>query len=159
VKSSLSSGVGPFVFESLESPFTYSFLNFSPNAVLTFGDVTNLTANYTWTLGDCRGGSLRWSVTVQTPSGYKTVHLFYGKTPELGNGGTNGCGGNASPTFDQSGLNMIALPQSEMIPGTGRFDLNQDFGGPAYGLYSEALATLGAYPVVSINLALDAGWG
>jgi hypothetical protein len=161
VKLQLTSGVGPFVFESILSDATtandVSFLSFRPSAPLTFDQITGLTASYSWLVGDCHLGALRWSVTVRDGSNLRTLHIYYGVTPNLGNGGVGGCGGDAASGSDQSGVNLIALGATETTPGTGRFDLNQDFGGPFYGLHSEALAALDDLPVVSITLALDGG--
>src|SRR6187399_2085037 len=71
VKFALSQGTGAFVFESIFSDIPantandYSYLSFTPNTTLYFGDITNLMANYSWLLGDCHGGSLRWTIRFQ----------------------------------------------------------------------------------------------
>ena len=66
VKFALSQGTGPFVFESIGTdPSTdndYSYLSFTPNATVTFNDITELSAAYAFTTGNCHGGSLRWQV-------------------------------------------------------------------------------------------------
>jgi hypothetical protein len=163
---------GPVIFESIidndPATYPYSYLAFNnpmiADSPITFSQLTNLTANYSWLIGDCWGGSLRWQITVADG---RTVHLYYGTAPEFGNadnGGTypdgvHGCGGSTALSVNQSGVNMIALAQAEQISGTqGRFDLNQDFGGPFYGTYAEAAAALGTLPIVQLNLVVDSGW-
>src|SRR6185503_14439318 len=74
VKFKLLSGPGVFLFDSVwsnnfgeggdgEHSDDFAVLSFTPSGSLTFADITNLTANYAFTLGNCQGGSLRWSVT------------------------------------------------------------------------------------------------
>lgn len=164
---------GPVIFESIidSDPSTYaaSWLALNNPTVagqpLTFPQLDNLTANYSWLIGDCWGGSLRWQITVLDGSTYKTVHLYYGTAPQFGNAdasnpnGVNGCGGSEGAAATQSGVNMIALAQAEQVSNTqGRFDLNQDFGGPFYGTYAETAAALGTLPIVQLNLVVDSGW-
>src|SRR5262245_44644816 len=66
VKFALFQGTGPFVFESIASDTDtdndYSYLSFTPNAPVTFNDITELSALYAFTEGDCHGGALRWQV-------------------------------------------------------------------------------------------------
>ena len=65
---------GPFVFESIGSDTDadndYSFASFTPSSPLLFSEITDLSAAYAFTLGDCHGGALRWSVRVseRTPT-------------------------------------------------------------------------------------------
>jgi hypothetical protein len=164
---------GPVIFESIidndPSTYAYSFLALNNPMVagqpLTFPQLDNLTANYSWLIGDCWGGSLRWQITVLDGSTEKTVHLYYGTAPQFGNAdgsnpnGVNGCGGSEGAAATQSGVNMIDLAKAEQLSNTqGRFDLNQDFGGPFYGTYAETTAALGTLPIVQLNLVVDSGW-
>src|SRR6187399_927532 len=68
VKFALSQGTGPFVFESIGSDAStdndYSYVSFTPAAPVLFNQITELSAVYQFTLGNCHGGSLRWSVRV-----------------------------------------------------------------------------------------------
>jgi hypothetical protein len=79
VKFKLSTAPGPVVFESIyvnnnppgeenapEPVFDddYAFLSFEPSGNLLFNQLTTLKANYSFTQGNCGGGSLRWSVTL-----------------------------------------------------------------------------------------------
>jgi hypothetical protein len=63
VKFAMSQGTGPFVFESIGSDVPtdndYSYLSFAPNTPVTFNDITDLSAVYAFTEGNCHGGSLR----------------------------------------------------------------------------------------------------
>jgi hypothetical protein len=148
VKFSLSQGLGAFVFESIYSNTTidddFSFLSFAPSATTTFAQVATLASNYAFTLGDCHGGSLRWQVRT-APA--QAVFIYYGGYPNFGNGGLDGCSG----ANNQSGLNLIGMPDL-------RYDLQQ-YGGPFYGSYADAIALVGANtPITRATLALDSGW-
>jgi hypothetical protein len=159
VKFALLSGLGPFVFESIYSdgvdpnPDTtddYSYLSFTPDSAspLTFSQVTTLKADYNFTMGDCHGGSLRWSVrTTATQS----VFIYYGAVPEFGNGGVNGCTPTSLAGVYQSGVNMINQPDL-------RYDTSQYPGGTFYDTYAHALTLVGSAPVIRASLVLDSGW-
>jgi hypothetical protein len=158
VKFALASGLGPFVFESIYSdgidsnPGTtndYSFLSFTPASALTFNEISVLKAHYTFTLGDCHGGSLRWSVRT---SPTQSVFIYYGAVPAFGNGGLNGCTPSSMAGVDQSGVNMIG--QSDL-----RYDTSQYPGGTFYDSYAHAQALVGSTPVIRASLVLDSGWG
>ncbi len=169
VKFSLSSGLGPFVFESIRSDDTTiddgggmcgtgsggdhandcSFLSFTPSSTLTFAQITSLVANYSFTLGDCHGGALRWSVrTSQTQS----VFIYYGNPTSFGNGGVGGCTPTSSGGADGSGVNMIGQTDT-------RYDTSQYPGGTFYDTYAHALTLVGSTPIVRASLVLDGGWG
>src|SRR6478672_5776047 len=67
VQFKLSVVPGPVTFQSIGTDAgtnnDYSYLSFtpSPSSPLTFAQVTELRANYTFLQGNCHGGSLRWS--------------------------------------------------------------------------------------------------
>jgi hypothetical protein len=137
------------VFESILSdsdPNTdYSYLSFAPSPSLTFNQITNLQASYAFTLGDCHGGALRWSVRVDLgndgdPSNDGSVFIYYGDLPNF-----TDCTAN-----NQSGVNMIGQPDL-------RYDTSQ-VGGTFYDSYANAQALVGSLPVVRTSLVLDGGW-
>ena len=92
VMFTLSSRVGPAAFESIYSDAStandYAYVSFTPSPGITFNDITTLKTDYAFTLGDCHGGSLRWSVRT---SPTQSVFIYYGAVPEFGNLGVNGC--------------------------------------------------------------------
>jgi hypothetical protein len=143
VKFSLKQGLGAFVFESIASDTgtsnDYSFLSFTPSTPLLFKDVTSLVADYTFTTGNCHGGSLRWSVRV---SATQSVFIYYGGLPNF-----TDCTGLNS----QTGLSMIGM--SDL-----RYDTSQ-VGGTFYDTYAHAVELAGALPIVRASLVLDSGWG
>ena len=141
IKFSLLSGPGPVVFESIlsdnDAANDYSFLSFTPDSALVFQDITTLKADYSFSLGNCHGGSLRWSVRVSSTA---SVFIYYGDTPNFTDCTTN----------SQSGMNMIDL--SDL-----RFDTSQ-VGGTFYDDYAGALALVGTMPIIRVSLVLDGGW-
>jgi hypothetical protein len=142
VKFSLSIGTGPLVFESVLSDALpdndYSFASFTPSASVLFKDITRLSSTFTFTEGNCFGGSLRWSVRV---SATQSVFIYYGDYPNF----------TDCRTSSQSGTNLIAL--SDL-----RFDTSQ-VGGTFYDSYLGAVSLVGDLPIVRASLVLDGGWG
>ena len=141
VKFSLSTAPGPAIFQSILSDATdtndYSFLSFTPTSPLLFSKITTLSAVYSFTQGDCHGGSLRWSVRV---SPTQSVFIYYGGYPNFTN-----C---TTPT--QSGANMINLADL-------RYDTSQ-VGGTFYDNYAGAMTLVGGMAVIRASLVLDSGW-
>jgi hypothetical protein len=146
VKFSLSASTGPVVFESIGSDTVlandFSYVSFTPSSPMTFGDITALSAAYSFTLGDCHGGSLRWQVRT---SPTQALFIYYGNPPQFGNGGDGGC-------LDQSDTNLVGLTDL-------RYDTSQYAGGTFYDTYDHALAILGTTPIIRASLVLDSGWG
>ena len=144
IKFSLSTAPGPIVFQSIfsdaDTENDYSFASFTPTSSLLFKDVTNLSAVYAFTEGNCHGGSLRWSVRV-SPS--QSVFIYYGDYPNFGDCKTG--------VNYQTGINLITM--SDL-----RFDTTQ-VGGTFYDSYANALALVGNMPIVRASLVLDSGWG
>jgi hypothetical protein len=153
VKFSLKQGLGPFVFESIGSDTNtdndFSYVSFTPNSPMTFGEITNLASKYAFTTGDCHGGSLRWSVRT---SPTQSVFIYYGNPSEFGNGGVQGCTPTSPFGVDQSGTNLIGL--SDL-----RYDTSQYLGGTFYDTYAHALTLVGTTPIIRASLVLDSGWG
>lgn len=165
----LSSGIGPAAFESIYSDNSSpnvdlgicgtgsgadhnndcAFMSFTPSASLTFNDITVLKTDYTFTTGDCHGGSLRWSVRT---SPTQSVFIYYGNPSEFGNGGVGGCTPTSPGGIDQSGTNMIGLADL-------RYDTSQYAGGTFYDTYAHAQALVGTTQVIRASLVIDSGWG
>jgi hypothetical protein len=173
VKFALLSGLGPFVFESIYSdgPSVYTgtgpcgtgttapnlndcaYLTFMPPAgSITFDDLTNLTANYQFTTGNCHGGSLRWSVRVDVGNDQNTandgsVFIYYGALPNF-----TDCTSQDPLGVDtnQSGENMITKTDL-------RYDTSQ-VGGMFYDSHAHAQTLVGTDHVIRASLVLDSGW-
>lgn len=139
VQYDVLSGPGPVVFSSYVAGKTYSNLDFAPNPALTFDQITNLTAVYSFTTGNCLLGSLRWSVN----SDIGALFIYYGAEPN-----TTDCTSTGAAT-NQSGINMIGL--SDL-----RYDTSQ-IGGTFYDTYAHAKALLEGHAISSVTLVLDGG--
>ncbi|MFM6849317.1 MAG: hypothetical protein ACKOVB_09465 [Terrabacter sp.] len=126
----------------------YSTAVFSPAATspLTFPDVTNLSATYAFTEGDCHGGSLRWTINVQHNGVARNVYVYYGDP-----GGVQSCTGAAS----ESGQNLMDVT---LNAPTNRFELEGN-GAPVYTTYAAIAGIVGTDHVNWVGLALDSGWG
>jgi hypothetical protein len=139
----LLSKTGAAAFESIGSDTSTdndsAFLSFTPSDPLKFNEVHKLSTAYAFTLGNCHGGSLRWSVRT-SPS--QALFIYYGDAPNFTDCKTN----------SQSGANMIGL--SDL-----RYDTSQYLGGTFYDTYDHALELMGTAPVTRISLVLDSGWG
>lgn len=145
IKFTLTTAPGPVVFQSIgdaEPSNDYSYLSFTPSSPLTFSQIATLSAVYTFTQGNCHGGSLRWSVRT---SPTQSVFIYYGAAPNFTDCTT------AGPASNQSGVNMIN--QSDL-----RYDTSQLAGGTFYDTYAHALAMLGSTPIIRASLVLDSGW-
>ncbi len=90
VQFSLSVAPGPAIFQSIYSDGTdsnpsttndYSFLSFTPASTLLFNQITNLTATYAFTTGNCHGGALRWSVRVLVQFSIQATLLLGTRAP------------------------------------------------------------------------------
>jgi len=153
IKFSLSSAPGPVIFQSIGSDLDtnndFSFLSLTPTSAITFADITNLTATYNFTTGDCHGGSLRWQVRT---SPTQALFIYYGVPPQFGAGGTGGCTATSSGGANQTGLNLLAQPGL-------RFDTSQYVGGNFYDTQANALTLMGSLPILRVSLVLDSGWG
>jgi hypothetical protein len=147
--------VGPVVFRSIFSnnPDTtaddYSYLVLDPTTSLTFADITSLVATYTFTQGDCYGGSLRWTINVQHDGSAHNVYVYYG-TP---NGPNQECTSSAA---NGSGENLMN-DSTAVTPDRFEFE---GAGAPVYTTYGAMLGlTNGGTDTVNwIGLMLDSGW-
>jgi hypothetical protein len=103
-------------------------------------------ADYAFTLGNCGGGSLRWSVRVDVGNDGNSandgsVFIYYGAYPNF-----TDCNGSNS----QSGQNMMGQPDL-------RYDPTQ-VGGTFYDTYAHTQTRVGNLPVVRVSLVIDSGW-
>lgn len=169
----LSTGAGPAVFQSIYSDNTSpndftdppcftgagadhdndcAVAQFRPTAgSLTFNDISNLSTDYTFDLGDCHGGSLRWTLAVQHGASVKQVHVYYGNP----NGDTP-AGQSCIGAYDQSGDNLITDAGSPV----NRFEMQGGFGGgPVYTTYAATQAVVGEDEILRASLIIDSGWG
>jgi hypothetical protein len=133
----------PPVWESIGSqgPLTVSYAGLSLTPTLTFNEITNLSATYAFTTGDCYGGSLRWTVYL---SGGGSIHIYYGNP----NGPDQSCSGANSG----SGQNLITTSLY-----ANRFEVGNT---GTYVTYADVLAAThnGTDTVTGAQLTLDSGW-
>ena len=148
----LSSREGLAVFQSIGSDGfagylpgnfanDYAYLAFIPSPTLTFADITTLSTKYTFDSGNCHGGSLRWEIGIDMPSGPDgALNIYYGEAPNFTDCTTN----------NQSDVNMIGL--SDL-----RYDTSQ-FNGVWYNNWTDTLALLGSGTVTYAEVVIDSGW-
>jgi hypothetical protein len=166
VKFKLLTGPGTFLFDSVwsnnegdsgEHNDDFANLTFTPSSALTFADITTLSADYTFAIGNCQGGSLRWSVTLDIGNDDSTVpaegdpdprdndrsvFIYYGDYPNY-----TDCTTGAN---NQSGVNLMGSTDL-------RFDTSQ-IGGTFYDTHANATVLAGTVPIAGVTLALDSGW-
>ena len=116
--------------------------SFAGTGVTTFASLTTLSTEFDVTDDDCSGGSPRFQVKVQTPSGEKNVFVYLGPTPSF-----TGC----SPNVWIASGNLVGSTE-------GRFDTSQIQAGTQVSTYAEALALVGSFQVTSISVVVDSGW-
>jgi hypothetical protein len=145
----LASRTGPAAFESIGSDASsandFAFMSFTPDAPLLFKNLTDLSTDYAFTLGDCHTGSLRWSVRV---SSTQSVFIYYGAEPN-----TTDCTTSdviSGTDSNQSGENMIGKTDL-------RYDTSQ-VGGSFYDTYAHTLTLVGEMPIVRASLVIDSGY-
>jgi len=150
----LSSGTGPFIFESYvdSDPATYaaSFLDWASSTPLTFAQIGTLIANYDFTVGDCQGGSLRWTVTLNDGGTNRNLDIHY----QPGANGLNGqiCAAGTSGANLIASSDTIYVIQEFTATHPGAFDSSYNT------TYADAVAELGSLSVVDIALIVDSGW-
>ncbi len=139
-----TSTVYPGLLQSYADPGIVSTnLYWNAPAGLTVGQISNLTANFSWAQGSNHGGSLRWQI--DTPDG--NIWVYYGDLSTTFQSGTGG-----------SGDNMMAQTDA-------RFEGQGFAGSPQYDTLADVLArpapagTVADEPVQSIGLITDGGWG
>ncbi len=140
----------PPVWKSIgsEQSLTYAGLNLSPT--LTLNDITNLSATYAFTEGDCWGGSLRWTLyDANVTDGL--INVYYGDPRNLAETGNQSCSGS----YSETGKNLMD-PSDSTLP-TYRFELGNS------GVYVDwatilAATNQGADAITGAQLTLDSGW-
>ena len=116
--------------------------SFADTGVTTFASISTLSTEFDVTDDDCKGGSPRFQVRVQTPSGEKNVFVYLGPSPSF-----TGCSTN------------VWIASGNLIGATdGRFDTSQVQTGTQISTYAQALALVGSYQVTGISLVVDSGW-
>jgi len=116
---------------------------------MKLADLTDLTATYEFQQGDCAGGALRWSLSLDvTGDGVRdgSAWVYYGDTAS---GWTNCITGAAY----QSGTNMLTLTDA-------RWDNSQlnAFGGTYGQTLAQTRALFDNGTILHATLALDGGW-
>ncbi|MCW5851278.1 MAG: hypothetical protein KIT87_14475 [Anaerolineae bacterium] len=114
----------------------YSGVAFTPASGTTLANITNLSADFQVTQGDCGGGSPRFSIA--TASG--NIFVYLGPTPNF-----TGCGAGRQQTGNLTQLTDARVDTSQV-------------GGTFYDTWQNAVATYGALPVSEVDLVVDAGW-
>jgi hypothetical protein len=137
-----------FRFESVYSDAAtdndYSNVVWTPPANTTVSELNSLVANYSWLEGSYHhGGSLRWTINVQTINGPRNIDVYYGLSPQFGSDGAVGGPG--------SGDNLLA--QTDL-----RFETTS-LGGPYYNDYQGMVTLAGPLHVNWVGLIVDSGWG
>ena len=116
--------------------------SFTGTGVTTFASIATLSTEFNVTDDDCSGGSPRFQIQVQTPSGAKNVFVYLGPAPSF-----TGC----SPNVWVASGNLVGASD-------GRFDTSQVQAGTQVSTYAQALALVGGYQVTGISLVVDSGW-
>lgn len=168
VQFSLSEGTAPTVFQSIGSdgyhlfnldpapPATpiysndCSYLDYAPNTNMTIDQLTNLSAVYAFTVGNCHGGSLRWSIIFKNGT---HMYIYYGND----SGSWTDCSSSGTAT-NQSGLtnNMIGATFDDAA-GDTRYETSAS--GGSYVNWTTAKAWAEAQgAIASVTLVLDSGW-
>jgi hypothetical protein len=132
----------PPVWQSLSNgSVSFAGLNLSPT--LTFNDITNLSATYNFTTGDCFGGSLRWTVYVPSVTD-GLINVYYGPP--------NGPDQRRTGANSGSGQNLITTGIT-----ANRFEIGNS---GSYVTYADVIAATsgGTATVTGAHLTLDSGW-
>ncbi|HEV8663629.1 MAG TPA: hypothetical protein VGT06_10905 [Candidatus Methylomirabilis sp.] len=126
--------------------FTFSGVNFQSFTPLTFAGISQLSADFNVGATDCGGGSPRFQINIDIDGDGVSdgnVFVYLGPSPNF-----TGC------LFGwQSTGNLIGNTDA------GRYDATQfAASGGQLGTYAQAVAALGNFPVVGIQLVVDSGW-
>jgi hypothetical protein len=109
--------------------------SFADTGVTTFSSISTLSTEFDVTDDDCKGGSPRFQVRVQAPSGEKNVFVYLGPAPSF-----TGCSTN------------VWIASGNLIGTTdGRYDTSQVQAGTQSSTYAQALALVGSYQVTGIS--------
>ena len=152
----------PPVWQSLNQspgvgvPGSVSWAKLALQPKLTLDDITNLSATYSFTTGDCFGGSLRWDIRLVHNGTPQTLEVYYGNP----NGVPDPPGQSCSGAQSESGKNLLST--SDATLPTNRFEFLGGWGvpGPLYTTWADVLASTnnGTDQVNNLQLTLDSGW-
>jgi hypothetical protein len=168
VKFALSQGTGAFVFESIfsDNPANtandYSILQWqakAANGPITLNQLTTLIANYQFFDGDCQGGSLRWTVTLQDGAEQRNLDIHYQPGHDSVSEQTCAAGTSGHDMTDLASTDPYVVINQFVYPGS---PYTFTSANPVYNTtYSDAVSQLGNLVVVQngITLILDSGWG
>jgi hypothetical protein len=134
-------GDGTYKLTSTAS--TYSWVNFTLDTPVTFGQMTSLDAVFTSNWGLTGGGSPR---LVLNFSNGGEMNILLGTAPNYNDG--------VLSLNTWSGVNLIGNND------TGRYDTSNDGlgNGNPWTTYADALGQAGNLTVTSITFAVDGGW-
>ena len=118
----------------------YSGINFNVPSGATLGNLTGLSTDYKITVGDCVGGSPRFSLNYDNNPD-TNIFVYIGPTPNF-----TGCTLN---TWQNTG-NFIGA--SDL-----RYDTSQ-MGGTFYDTYANAVSLTSSHVLTGISLVLDGAW-
>jgi hypothetical protein len=114
---------------------------FTGTGVTTFASLTTLSTEFNVTDDDCKEGSPRFQIRVQTPAGEKNVFAYLGPAPSF-----TGCPQN------------VWMPSGNLIGSVdGRFDTSQVLAGTQVSTYAQALAVVGSMQVTGLSIVVDSG--
>ncbi len=142
--ATVSDGVLTLVSNTADAGTTNdaSGVSFTGTGVTTFSSITTLSTEFDVTDDDCKAGSPRFQVRVQTPAGEKNVFVYLGPPPSF-----TGC----SPNVWIASGNLIGSTDA-------RYDTSQVQPGTQVSTYAQALALVGAYQVTGISLVVDSSF-
>ncbi len=123
----------------------FSGLDFELPGPVAFTDITELSAEYEITAGDCGTGSPRFQLNIADDPGPNNVFVYIGPSPNytgcgIGPGSTGNLVETAEPRFDVTQLTCVVAPANAF-----------------YATYEEAAACIGDREVEGIQLVVDNG--
>lgn len=122
----------------------FAGVDFHPPAPVTFAEITQLSADFNVTNGDCGGGSPRFQLGLDRDGDGNfdgNIFVHFGPSPNF-----TGCSAAWQDTGNLIGNNDV-----------GRYDASQ-VGGSGFGTYQQAHAVAGTFRVLSIQLVVDGSW-
>jgi hypothetical protein len=139
----------PPVWKSLSSDGSVTFAGLNLSPTLTFNQITNLSADYLFTEGDCFGGSLRWTLGVPSVTD-GLINIYYGDPRNVAPS-FQSCSG----TYSETAKNLMS--QVDITLPTYRFEIGNS---GSYVTYADVLAATGGgtATVTAAQLTLDSGW-
>ena len=115
-------------------------VRFQTPSGMTLNDLNTLSADFNLVNSTNGGGSPRFQVRVQTPSGPRNVFVYIGTPPSYS--------GDPSNVWSNT---------TNLLDPTDTVDASQ-LGGAFYDPYANVQANYGSYPVLSITAVVDSCW-